>query len=188
MESEQDWTFVPDESPQRAQLTRGKKLVIAGAAAGVVVLGGGAVAMAAVQNSTAPGSSTPGSSTSGYGGAGARPGPDARRAAHTPHLDGTVKTVSASTITITDHDGFTRTINISSSTKYTQGLTAKPAVGVQIHAEGKVNADGVSLDATTIGKMPTPPAGGMRGHGPGRGGPGYGGPGKPTPAPSTSQS
>ena len=76
--------------------------------------------------------------------------------ARTPHLMGTVKSVSGSTILITDQDGFTRTIKVSSSTKYDDSLTANPAVGTKIGAEGTVDADGTSLDATTVGaaKMP----------------------------------
>lgn len=81
---------------------------------------------------------------------------------HTPHLDGTVKSISDTQIMITDRSGFTRQINI----------TAKPdgvAVGTRIHAEGTVNPDGVSLDATKV-SVATERAG-KRGGGPGhRGG------------------
>jgi hypothetical protein len=138
--------------------------MIASVAAAVVTLGGGAVAMAATQGS-GPGSH-PGY---GYGGYGA-PGGSAGPAVRTPHLDGTVTTVTSSAITIKDRDGFTRTINITSTTKYSGGLTAAPAVGVAISATGSVDKDGTSLDALSITKD-TGPAGGpaMGGGGP-RGG------------------
>jgi Domain of unknown function (DUF5666) len=68
-------------------------------------------------------------------------------------MAGTVTAVSGSTITITDWDGFTREIHVSGSTTYTDGLTAIPKVGDKIHAEGTVDADKTSLDATTIGLM-----------------------------------
>ncbi|MFI7545320.1 hypothetical protein [Actinoplanes sp. NPDC049599] len=81
---------------------------------------------------------------------------------HQPHLSGTVKSITDTRIMITDRDGFTRQINI----------TSKPdgvAVGTRIHAEGTVNADGVSLDATSVGVAPE--RDGKRGGGPGhRGG------------------
>jgi hypothetical protein len=73
-----------------------------------------------------------------------------------PHLDGTVKEISTGKITIVDPEGFTRQINIASAP---DGVT----VGTRIHAEGSVNADGVSLDATSVVVAPD--------RGPGRGGP-----------------
>jgi hypothetical protein len=86
----------------------------------------------------------------GYGATGQAPNGTA--AVRTPHLDGTVKSVSGTVIKITDREGFTRTINTSSATKYSDSLTASPAVGTAISASGKVDADGVSLDATAIAK------------------------------------
>jgi len=85
-------------------------------------------------------------------------------------MAGTVTAVSGATITITDWDGFTREIHVSGSTTYTDGLTAIPKVGDKIHAEGTVDADKTSLDATTIGLMTehAPPGpGGHGGRGPG---------------------
>jgi len=74
--------------------------------------------------------------------------------------------VNGSTILITDRDGFTRTIKTSGSTTYGAGITASPAPGTRVHATGTVDADGTSLDATTVVTAPTPPAGGKHGAGP----------------------
>jgi len=63
-----------------------------------------------------------------------------------------VTSVHGNEILIKDFDGFTRTIKTSGKTTYRDGLTANPAVGTQIVAEGTVAADGTSLDATSIGK------------------------------------
>ena len=155
--------------------------LIAAGAAGLIIVGGG-VALA----TTAAGASSP-SSPSGYGPAsngerpsGAKPtGTDQpTRPKPTPHLMGTVKSVSGSTILITDQDGFTRTIKVSSSTKYTDSLTSNPAVGTKIAAAGTVDTDGTSLDATTVSAPKTMPGGGPGGPGgPGGHGPG---PGRPT--------
>ena len=97
-----------------------------------------------------------------------------------PHLFGTVTSVSGSTITISDQDGFWRTITTSGSTTYTKsGASSNAAavsVGSVISAEGSIASDHTTLDATsiTIG-LPTPPTGGA-------GGPG--GPSGSYPAPS----
>jgi hypothetical protein len=106
-----------------------------------------------------------------------------------------VKSVSGTQILITDRDGFTRTIVTSSKTTYSDGLTASPATGTEITAVGTVDANGTSLDATSIGK-PKGPAGfggpGGRGdHGPGGRGPGgfgHGPAGGPRPGSSGSSS
>jgi hypothetical protein len=108
---------------------------------------------------------------------------------HQPHLDGTVTSISGSTVLIKDREGFTRTIIESSTTTYQDGLKAGLAVGAKIHAEGTVASNGTSLNATVIG-ADKGPAGGPAGRGPrGPGGPGgkHAGPpnGAPTP-PSTS--
>jgi hypothetical protein len=63
-----------------------------------------------------------------------------------------VTSVNGNEILIKDFDGFTRTIKTSSKTTYRDGLTANPAVGTKIVAAGSVDADGTSLDATSIGK------------------------------------
>lgn len=70
------------------------------------------------------------------------------------HLVGWVTAVGDSTITITDHDGFTRTIRTSSSTTYVKdGATATRSavtVGTMIRAVGEVASDGTTLDATRV--------------------------------------
>ena len=88
-----------------------------------------------------------------------------------PRAGGQVKSVSGSTITVTDPRGAsTTTINVTASTKYvtvtfgsngpTQSASSLSAVkaGVFIHAEGTKNSDG-SLTAEVVTIMPTPPSG-----------------------------
>jgi hypothetical protein len=66
-------------------------------------------------------------------------------------LYGTVKSVSGDTILITDPQGFTRTILVSSATTYSHGGSLTDAVaGAKIFAQGTVDANGTSLDALTI--------------------------------------
>lgn len=147
------------------------------AATAAVLIGGGSAAAFAADGSSAPAGPAAGA-------AAATP----EKRPHAPHLDGTVKSVSGTTILITDHDGFTRTIVVSSSTTYSDGLTATPKTGTALHATGTVDADGTTLDATAVGARPAPPA---DGHGPGRGragGPGRGAPKPPTAAPSADPS
>jgi hypothetical protein len=73
-------------------------------------------------------------------------------------LSGPVTAVSANTITIRGGKGFARTINVTDSTTYTQAgapaTLANVTVGEFITAQGTVDADLTSLDATsvTIGK------------------------------------
>jgi hypothetical protein len=86
---------------------------------------------------------------------------------HQPRLTGTVTSVSGTQILITDRDGFTRTIVTSSKTTYSDGLTASPAKGTEIEAVGTVDANGTSLDATSIGKPKGPGGFGPGGHRPG---------------------
>jgi hypothetical protein len=117
-----------------------------------VALGGG-LALGVSSLAFADDSATPsGAAPSGASTA----APDTARPKPRPHLDGTVKTISSGKITIVDPEGFTRQINIASAP---DGVT----VGTRIHAEGSVNADGVSLDATSVVVAPD--------RGPGRGGP-----------------
>jgi hypothetical protein len=146
------------ESDTATPHRRLRRVGIAGAAATALVLGAGAVAWAdaGTANAAAP----------GYGHSSAPPTTGSRppQAKHIPTLDGDVTSVSGSTILIKDFDGFTRTIVTSSKTVYSDGLTASPAVGTHLHAEGTVDANGTSLDATSIAK--------------GRSG-GPGGPGRP---------
>jgi len=99
-----------------------------------------------------------------------------------PALFGTVTSVSGDTVVITDLEGFSRTIVVESSTTYTKsGATASLSdvvVGSDIIAEGTVDANGTSLDAThvVIG-LPSQQGGGPGIGGPGGGGPGFGPPG-----------
>ena len=60
-------------------------------------------------------------------------------------------------ITITDQDGFTRTIHLSDATTYGDGISLPIEVGEHIHAEGTVDTDGTSLAATVIDVAPEPP-------------------------------
>jgi len=99
-----------------------------------------------------------------------------------PALFGTVSSVSGDTVVITDLEGFSRTIVVDSSTTYTKsGATASLSdivVGSNIIAEGTVDANLTSLDAThvVIG-VPSQQDGGPGIPGPGGGGPGFGPPG-----------
>ena len=99
-----------------------------------------------------------------------------------PALFGTVTSVSGDTVVITDLEDFSRTIVVESSTTYTKsGATASLSdvvVGSDIIAEGTVDANGTSLDAThvVIG-LPSQQGGGPGIGGPGGGGPGFGPPG-----------
>ncbi len=97
-------------------------------------------------------------------------------------LVGTVTSRSADTVVITDSQGFSRTIVVDSSTAVTASGAASSladvTVGAVIVAQGTVDANATSLDASSI-------AIGLTGHtngaGPGVGGPGPGGPGLPAP-------
>jgi hypothetical protein len=150
----------------------GRRLAIAGVAAVALAVGGVAVAQAATSNSAAPSGSPSASASPGSSGA-----PDNDKRERGPFLAGTVVSASGSTITITDFQGFQRTIHTSSATTYSDGLTATPAAGTKIVAEGTVDQDKTSLAATRIAKLPDRAEGGHGfpgGHG--RGFPG-GGPG-----------
>jgi hypothetical protein len=130
-----------------------------------LAVGGVAVAAAATSDSTP----SPGASASPSPGSTAAPGRERReRRERQPFLAGTVVSASGNTITITDFQGFRRTIHTSSSTAYEDGLTATPAAGTRIYAVGTVDSDKTSLKATRVGKQPE------CGPGPGfpRGGPG----------------
>jgi hypothetical protein len=73
-------------------------------------------------------------------------------------LSGHVTAVTSSTITITAGKGFSRTINVTATTTYTKGgqpaTLADVTVGSYITAQGTVDADLTTLDASsvTIGK------------------------------------
>ncbi|WP_104081945.1 hypothetical protein [Cryobacterium sp. Y11] len=83
--------------------------------------------------------------------------------------------VSGNTITVTDDDGFTRSISVSTETEYGDDVSADLAEGTEIRATGTVNDDNTTLNATSI---TTPAAGrvGRGGVGGGSAGPGNGGP------------
>jgi hypothetical protein len=70
------------------------------------------------------------------------------------HLSGWVTKVDSDEITITDHDGFTRTIKTSGSTTYEKdGASATRSaitVGAFVHAVGAVDDNGTTLDAQQV--------------------------------------
>lgn len=70
------------------------------------------------------------------------------------HLGGWVTKVDGSDFTITDHDGFTRTIHTTSVTTVTKdgapSTLSAVTVGTFIRALGEVASDGTSLDASRI--------------------------------------
>jgi hypothetical protein len=70
------------------------------------------------------------------------------------HLEGFVTKVDGSTITLTDESGFTRTVRTSSATTYEKagaaGKASDVTVGAFVRARGAVDADGTTLDATTV--------------------------------------
>jgi len=149
------------------QSTRRMRIAVVGGAAAVVVAGGTGVAIAAASG---PGSGTPTAAPSSPGSSAPAQPPAPPK--HQPHLAGTVTSVRGNEILIKDFDGFTRTIKTSSKTAYRDGLSANPAVGTRILAVGSVDADGTSLDATSIGKgfeFGHGERGGFRHPGPGRG-------------------
>ncbi len=73
---------------------------------------------------------------------------------HPAHIDGVVTAVDGAGLTVTDRDGFTRHLTTSSSTRYDtagQHSTADSIhPGSVLHAEGRVDSDGTTLDATTV--------------------------------------
>lgn len=99
-----------------------------------------------------------------------------------PALFGSVTSVNGDTVVITDLEGFSRTIVVDSSTTYTKsGATSSLSdvvVGSDVIAEGTVDANGTSLDATNVViGLPSRQSGGPGIGGPGGGGPGFGPPG-----------
>ena len=119
-----------------------------------------------------------------------------------PHAGGQIKSVSGSTLTLTDprNASATTTIHVTASTRYitvtlgsngpTQSASSFSALkaGVFVVAEGTKNSDG-SLTAEVVTILPNPPADHSGPGGPmgGPGGPGDGGPGfGPPPAGSSS--
>lgn len=70
-------------------------------------------------------------------------------------LVGTVSAISGDNITVTDPEGFSRAILVSSTTTYEQGgatsTIAAVVVGAKIFAQGTVDTNGTTLDALSIG-------------------------------------
>ena len=120
----------PQEGNRSRRRQRLRGLTVTAAAA-AVLFGGAAVAAADTGGDESGGSSTPSSSapSSSAPSSSAPSGADQSRSqdaappapgdggpaarAHSPHLDGDVTSVSSGSILITDHEGFTRTINLS---------------------------------------------------------------------------
>ncbi|MGH3733457.1 MAG: hypothetical protein ACRDVC_08815 [Acidimicrobiales bacterium] len=70
------------------------------------------------------------------------------------HISGVVTAVSGDTITISDHQGFTRLILVGTTTTYDGAnpgvIPATLLVGAHIRAEGLVDANGTTLDALNV--------------------------------------
>lgn len=165
-------------TPRRSRSAR-RGLVITAVAAAALFGGAAAAAAADIGGDGGSGGTPTPSAPATPGQSGTTDGSTAgvvTPPAHTPHLDGEVSSVAAGTILITDHEGFTRTINVTDSTTYNDGVSLPIEVGESIHAEGSVAADGTSLDATVIATAPQPPTPGTGGP---AGGPGLGGPPAP---------
>lgn len=155
-----------DENRSRRRV-RLRGLTVTAAAAVVLFGGGAAIAAADTGGDESGGSSTPSSSApSGADPSTVPASPDAAPSpgdggpaagVHSPHLDGDVISVGSGSILITDHDGFTRTINVTANTTYGDGISVPIESGEHIHAEGTVDTDGTSLAATLIAVAPEPP-------------------------------
>ena len=172
-----------NQEPQRSWSPRRGLVISALAAAGLLVGAAGATAAAAgdigggdVSSSSAPSSTAAAPADPGTGASTDGTTDSVAPPVHVPHLDGEVSAVNTGSVLITDHEGFTRTINVSDATTYGDGIALPIEVGEHIHAEGSVAADGTSLDATAISLAPEPPAPGTGGP---AGGPGAGGPPAP---------
>lgn len=70
------------------------------------------------------------------------------------HVGGQVESVSANTITVSDRDGFYRTLSVSSATTYAKGAQSatlnEVSVGSFIMAVGTVDANHTTLDTSSI--------------------------------------
>ncbi|MDA8365815.1 MAG: DUF5666 domain-containing protein [Actinomycetota bacterium] len=71
-----------------------------------------------------------------------------------PSIDGTVHSISGSTMVIVDQQGFWRTVDVSAGATVTRGGQASTLsavkVGDHVRATGTIAADNTTLDATTI--------------------------------------
>lgn len=78
-----------------------------------------------------------------------------------PSIRGTVQSVNGNVVIVVDDQGFSRTINLSGATTYTNAGSAatQSAVtpGAKLVAFGSVDANGTSLDATKVAVNPTHP-------------------------------
>jgi hypothetical protein len=104
-----------------------------------------------------------------------------------PQVGGVVKSVNGSTLTVTGFDGTTRTVLVTTTTRYqragrpgtaTAATASDVKVGVSIMAEGSLSSDGKTLTAQRVLIMPAQ-------RGPGMGGPGMGGYGQAGPGGAT---
>jgi preprotein translocase subunit YajC len=150
---------------------RGVRVTTAAAVALGLALGGGAVAGAATGSSTST-TNPPGHSgfPGGHAGFGGTP----------PAAFGTVKTVGSGSFTVASHDGTTVTVDVSSSTTYTDPSVTSPTfstikVGDHVAVFGTDTSDTVTATKVAIGGPDGPggPGGPDGPGGPGRmGGPG----------------
>jgi hypothetical protein len=146
--------------PQPSRFRTGRRLAVAGAVGAALAVGGVAVAQAAT---SAPAPSPSASASPSASPSTGSPGKsDPQRPERTPRLAGTVVSAADGTITITDVQGFRRTIRVDGDTDYSEGLTATPAAGTRIMAEGTIASDRTSLDATRVSALPDRAEGGPR--------------------------
>ena len=170
----------------RAFTKPSKRTAVAACAAAVVLgaigVGTAGAAFADGAPTAAPSSSSAPSTAPAGPAEGVPGGPAADSTAptpprHEPHIGGEVLSVSGSTVTVRDPEGFTRTIRLGDDVTVTKdGAASDVAAVVQgehIDATGQVASDGTTLDATAVAVgRPTPPAG--RDAGAAKGGPGHG--------------
>lgn len=87
-----------------------------------------------------------------------------------PAIHGRVENVAGNTLTIVDGQGFWRTVNLSGTTTYTDSGNSSSASalsnGENVVAFGSVDADHVSLDATSVAINPIHPGHDMGAPGP----------------------
>ncbi|MBW4041072.1 MAG: hypothetical protein HIU86_02945 [Acidobacteria bacterium] len=146
-----------------------RRAAIITAAAGLAVAGAVGVGTAAFADGTTPSPGTSQSAAPAPSGApSGAPGVHGPGRTHAPHIGGTVQSVEGATVTVRDRDGFTRTIALQSGVTVAKGTatssTAAITKGTWIEAVGTVDANGTTLDATTVSiGRPTPPKGGPAG-------------------------
>ncbi len=88
------------------------------------------------------------------------------------HIEGAITDITGDRVIVTDRDGFTRQITVSSDTTYTldgsKSSKSSLKAGRVVQAEGSVDSDGVTLDATQVQiltKAPARPVAGPAGQG-----------------------